>query len=596
MNEQLRGLSPLRIALMVAEHTARQLSPAQRAILGAFGGDKLSEHEVDAFRKVTHSRMKFGKPRAGGYAELWLQAGRRSGKTTTIAAPIAVSQALSHFEHRLAPGEEGRVVAVAPKQEETRQLSSAILGICKVLGIVHQARGSEIAIGRALVTVVTADAHAGRSGTVLCGIVDEAALLDTREDADAYDVEVIAAIRAGMANVADIARLVVISSAWRADGEHYRTVQKHLGKVRSHVLAAHARTEWLNPAVTPAVQERLEPDPRRREREFGAVPGTSDTALFDRATVRACVDRGVEYRKPIRGRIYRAVADMSGGRNDNAVCMVGHVEMRSRTNMPPHRVDVVDYVRTFRPGFDWGHVLGEIAATAKRFNDATVLHDPYGAAAFASDMSVRGVRTQEVSFSRSNQLLMFTNLAAKLRAADVRLLDHEDTIRELLLLQEKRHSGGGITFEVPQKRGHDDHCDALAMLCSALNDVTPSGGDIRNQVDVRFDLESRSVEVQSRWFRVVKGRGGIDIALPVEPPAGTYDYEAARERRRAMGMQTLSDERERREAEREGSINVPVDADDAPPPAPRLSPSEEYLRWARAHGHLPPDPDTNNGN
>ena len=82
----LLGASPFAIAVAAG----LKLSPAQAATLKAIGGEPLSRDELRVFRTLTGTT--FAKPRPGGYRELFVNAGRRSGKTSHVAAPIAVSK------------------------------------------------------------------------------------------------------------------------------------------------------------------------------------------------------------------------------------------------------------------------------------------------------------------------------------------------------------------------------------------------------------------------------------------------------------------------------------------------------------------------
>ncbi len=84
------------------------ISPAQRAILKSFYGLPLEPIELDIFLRGTGRRVYI--PRA--HDELSLLAGRQSGKTSVVAALIALYEAFR--DHGVPPGQLAYVFVVAP--------------------------------------------------------------------------------------------------------------------------------------------------------------------------------------------------------------------------------------------------------------------------------------------------------------------------------------------------------------------------------------------------------------------------------------------------------------------------------------------------
>ena len=84
---------------------------AWRAILLAAMGERLNPGELEVFRRLTGRE----RPPDKRVDELVCVVGRRGGKSSAIAALAVYIAALC--KHKLAPGETGLVICVAPDQK-----------------------------------------------------------------------------------------------------------------------------------------------------------------------------------------------------------------------------------------------------------------------------------------------------------------------------------------------------------------------------------------------------------------------------------------------------------------------------------------------
>jgi anti-sigma factor RsiW len=88
---------------------------AWRAILKAAFAEPLTPAELKTFKALAGGR----KPPKRRVSELWVGAGRRSGKSRAAALVATYLGAiLGDHAHRLAPGEQGVVLLVAPTKEQ----------------------------------------------------------------------------------------------------------------------------------------------------------------------------------------------------------------------------------------------------------------------------------------------------------------------------------------------------------------------------------------------------------------------------------------------------------------------------------------------
>jgi hypothetical protein len=532
-------------------------STAQAAVLKSFAGESLSGDELRAFRKMTLSFLS--NPRKGGYSELFVEAGRRSGKDSYLAAPCAVSALLSDTSSlNLAPGETAKVVVLGPKLESCNQCLDAIAGILDALHVPNSYTSLHIELpGRRTEVIAMAADHRVRGSTALLVIVTEGCFLPLEEGADGYDVEVYAAARPMLATTGG--KLISISSPWLRAGVHYEAVRKYLGKTRESTLAVHAETWIMNPSVSEKMTHSLERDPRRRAREYGAQASESDDTFLRPTEVKSCVDIDVEERPPQPELAYVIGFDL-GLRRDRSAIVVAHRAFEKRTNAPPLDLVVVDAIRVFQPEppnrLDFDVIVTSLANISHRYRNAKVLRDSFSGDAVASALTARGVVSEELPMSSPAQAARFELLAQKVRSGSLRLLDGRDgkiLVKELIDLRLKLHASGRQTIAAPERRGaHDDCADALSLAVEGAKTLTAVGGDVQCRFNVT--REDSHVEVEAQWVerKIVQG---TEFWVPTGPPKGSAAWYQIREEQRALGI-TVLDDVEEFEAARKVNVRV----------------------------------------
>jgi hypothetical protein len=532
----LLGASPFAIAIAAG----LRLSLAQSATLKAIAGEPLTRDELRAFRALT--RTTFAKPRAEGYRECFINAGRRGGKTSHVAAPVAVAALLSdpaRLTSILAPGERARVLLVAPTLPHVGQIQDTIAGLLDRLGVKYGRREREIDLApaglRTVAVATVADHVAVRSGTAICAVVDEAALLPTDEGADGFDAEVFASLRPSLATTGG--KLVAISTPWAMRGVHYETCTSRRGKTSGDVLVCDGPTWEWNPTINEAQTHELESDPRRWAREYAARAGEHESAFVDRRDVLACVDQGVEERPATDGTDYVAALDVAF-RRDRTALVIAHRELRNRDGTLPLDLVVVDCIRTWtpRPGerLDFDALIGEVANVLRRYGSPKVYRDNFAGDAVDGALRQRGIQSEELPMSSRKQIERFDDFGQRLRARSIRLLDHDLAVRELVDLRVKLHAAGRVEIAAPNRKGaHDDVADALALVVHAAKSIAPSGDGVFCVTKVTRD--ERGVSFENQWFRMIERPDGGRTRIPAAPPIGSLDWEQAVAERQARG-------------------------------------------------------------
>jgi hypothetical protein len=517
------------------------LSLAQLVILKAVEGVPLNRTERAMLRRLTGAGL-LGKANPAGYRECYVRCGRRSGKSTRVAAPLAVAALLRDVDHLLAPGEQARVLLIAPRRDQTRILLDSVSGLLDLLGVAHEKLASGIRVEglRTSVEVTTADGVAPRGPTSVCVVIDEAAMLPYLAGSAGQDRELIASAKPTLATTGGT--LIVLSTPLGREGVHYERVEALHGQLDGRGVAFVAATWVMNPDKFPdeASTRVLEEDDRVWRREYAAIPGEADNSAFAADDIECCVDRGRRYNDAVPGLRY-AVGFDEGGRRAARALIVAHRELR-HAPAGHQEVTVVDFVRRWPPGQQVDHdaVMRDVAAIAKRYNGATVVRDNFAGDAVASALARHETASNEVSMSSSAQAERFRDLQRLVESHRLRLPEDEQLLREMRGLRETLHQGGRVAFAKGNGKGEfDDLVDALALATAKAAKLPPGGGDIVILKPAEFYWKR---EAPRSYVPAVYGRrlpnGQI---VPCQPPPGP-DADIARQERFAQGCFTPEDE------------------------------------------------------
>src|SRR4029077_7184174 len=149
---------------------------------------------------------------------------------------------------------------------------------------------------RIVVEIHTASFRTTRGYTIVAALLDELAYWPTDESAAAPDVEVINAIKPGMATIPD-AMLLCASSPHSRRGALWDAHRRRFAKDNDPVLVWQAATRDMNPAVPQSfIDAHLAEDPARAQAEYFAQFRSDLDAFVLRETVEACVTAGVRER------------------------------------------------------------------------------------------------------------------------------------------------------------------------------------------------------------------------------------------------------------------------------------------------------------
>jgi hypothetical protein len=427
-----------------------------RAVLKAAYAEPLTPAERQLFVEVAER-----DPPANPVRELWVLAGRRSGKDS-IASAIAATTALGNYAPHLRPGERATVMCLACDRDQARIVKRYVAGYFRTVPLLKPLLTREDDDGLELnngveIVVSTNSYRAVRGRTIACVIFDEVSFWRS-EDSATPDIETYNAIEPGLISLPD-AMLIGISTTYRKSGLAYQKFTESHGKPDPDVLVVKGRSVDFNPLLLlPRAQQMinraLTRDPEAAGAEWLSEWRSDLSNWLDRELIEAAVD-DVPVRPPHPGVTYNAFTDPSGGRGDAFTAAVAHME---------GDIAVLDALFERRAPFDPSTVVADIAALLREYDCIDVTGDRYAAEWVTSAFGLAGVQYMNSTRDRSqiylDALPMFT-------AGRIRLISNERLIYQLISLERRTRFGGRDRVDHPPS-GADDLANAVcgALICT----------------------------------------------------------------------------------------------------------------------------------
>ena len=422
---------------------------AWRTLLIAAMGERLTRAERALFARLTGRQREPGKR----VEELWAVIGRRGGKSRAMSVLAAYVGGLCEHTDKLAPGERGIVLCIAPDQKQ----AGIVLDYCEaafraapVLAQLIARRTSDTLelTNRISIEVRSSNFRRLRGPTYIAVLADEAAFWYSDESANP-DTEILNAVRPGLSTTGG--PLIVASSPYARRGELWRAHRTHYGpEGDSLVLVAQGASRDFNSTLSQRVVDRaLERDPASAAAEYLAQFRADIEAFISREAVEAVVARGVRERAPLPGVSYFAFTDPSGGSADSFTLAVSHREAGRA---------VIDCVRETRPPFSPESVVAEYATLLKTYRVNSVRGDRYAGEWPREQFRKRAIGYVPAAKPKSD---LYLDLLPAVNSGLVDLLDHDRLAAQLVGL-ERRTSRAGRDSIDHAPGGHDDLANCVA--------------------------------------------------------------------------------------------------------------------------------------
>lgn len=419
-----------------------------KALLIASRGETLTEAEMALYGARTGRDAAPDEP----LDELWLVAGRRSGKTVSAAVLSMYLAALCDWSDVLSRGERGVMLFLAQSQRTAkvafRYADAAFQDIPAIRKLVRGRTQETIELKNGVDLEIRPASFRGLRGLTAIGVVgDEIAYWHSDETSANPDTEILAAVRPALATTGG--PLIAISSPYARKGELWEAYRRHYGPAGDkRIVVAQGRSRDFNQTLPEKVVARaLERDPDKAKSEYLAEFRDDISTFIGHDTVRRLVAAGVHEREPEETRSYFAFADPSGGVGDSMTLGIAHWQDDKA---------VLDLVREWRPPFNPDEVVGQACAVLRKYNLASVTGDRFGAEWVSTAFGRWGVNYMP---SERNKSEVYLEALPLLTGGTALLLDDEKLIRQITGLERRTtRLGRDIVDHAP--REHDDVANA----------------------------------------------------------------------------------------------------------------------------------------
>jgi hypothetical protein len=395
-------------------------------------------------------------------AEAALIVGRRGGKSRILALVAVFLATFRDYTPYLAPGEMGTVAVIAANRPQARAIFRYASGLLKAVGLLAPMIADEnteaiTLTNRTVIEISTASFRTVRGATLIACLCDEIAFWRQEETSANPDLEILRALRPGLASVPG-SMLLLASSPYAKRGELYAAYRRHFGIEGARVLVWRASTASMNPVIDPEIiAEAYQSDPEAARAEYGAEFRDDLADFVTHETVDAVTMWGRRELPPMPGIGYSAFCDPSGGVSDAMTLAVAHLGTDA--------VCVLDAALEIRPPFDPEAAVAECSTLLRRFGISRVTGDRY-----AGEWPVARFREHGIAFEQSARPKsdIYHDLLPLLNAKRVELIDNPRLAAQLVGLERRVGRTGRDSID-HSPGGHDDLANSVAGVLVGLD-------------------------------------------------------------------------------------------------------------------------------
>jgi hypothetical protein len=425
-----------------------------RIMLLAAMGERLTAAERAIFAKLT-GREREPRRRIDEFVAV---VGRRGGKSRAMA--LLATYLAGFCEHKLAPGERGVLLCVAPDQRQAAIILDYVAAFFALSPMLYDRIVNRVGDTLELKGNIAIEVRAGsfrrlRGPTYIAAIADESAFWYSDDGASLNpDTEILNAIRPGLGTTGGM--LVVASSPYARRGALWDAYRQHYGSRGSDsILVCHGATRDFNPTFSQRIIDAaIEQDAPKANAEYGAVFRTDLESFVSREAVAAVVVAERYELPPVSGTAYHGFVDPAGGSGSDAMTLA--VAHASRDG-----VAVLDALREVKPPFSPEAITADFAALLKSYGISTVTGDHY-----AGEWPREQFRKHGVTYDPSDQpkSAIYGDLLPLLNSGRIELLDHARLFAQLVSLERRTGRVGRDTIDHPPKM----HDDVVNAVCGSL--------------------------------------------------------------------------------------------------------------------------------
>ena len=424
-------------------------------------------------------------PPGAPFTEAALIVGRRGGKSRILALVAVYLAVFRDYVPHLAAGELATIAVLAANRSQARSIFRFVSGLLKGVPlfarmILDENTEAITLSNRVVIEIGTASFRTTRGYSFAAVLCDEIAFWRQDETSANPDVEILRALRPGMASIPGSV-LLMASSPYAKRGELYAAFRRHYGKDDARVLVWKADTATMNPKIDPAIiAEAYESDPESARAEYGAEFRDDLADFVSREVVDGVTMIGRRELPPVDGIQYAAFADPSGGVSDSFALAIGH--------LGDGAICVLNSLTEIRAPFDPEQAVAECVGVLNRYGITRVTSDKYAGLWPAARFAENGIGLEQCARPKSD---IYLDFLALINSGRVELLDVPRLAAQLCGLERRTARSGRDTVD----HGPDCKDDAANVVCGVL---------------VGLDLDRRPALVKQASVL----SGGLPLPLP----------------------------------------------------------------------------------
>lgn len=526
----MEALSPNIIEFFESVLSVQNLSPIQRIALKVIRAEPLDEltpiykthpyqespltyiceetnqpilfrNEVEMFKyfsgKDTYSPMHF--------SDASLDFGRRSGKSTTIGAGLAIYYA-TQFDYApyLGTSPHATIPLISATKEQAGEIFAAIKNFFLKSPYLFQKflngdvsnltdefseedmdnpgriTGGTIKLNnRVVIKVMAADVGKLRGMAVPFAILDENCFYGVEgNDTKNTDKGIYEALAPALSQFQEIEGMALILKISTPNGQAGLQFNDYMNRKDEDVLHLQVPTWFANPKIAVRYLEKQKKKGINYfNREYGAEYTASETSYLDTNAIEESVLKGVQKVDYQQGYRYAAAMDYAA-RNDLWTLAIGHKEfvLDPESKEKKERVQI-DFLIHWQ-GQDGAElnpeeVVPEICMYLKEYKVITCVADQYAFAALKPYFTKEGCLLKEFTLSGSSKLKFMYSLQISLNSKSFKMVSNPIAVQHLKDLRERRSAISNKLQISAANNCHDDYAISIAEVVYQFDKTSP---------------------------------------------------------------------------------------------------------------------------
>lgn len=491
------------------------LSPVQKIILKAIQGEPLDEttpipkshpyQDIEFANEVEMFKYFSGKDiyEPTIYSDVSLANGRRSGKSCTLGAGLAIYFA-TQFDYSpyMGTSPHATIPIVSPTKEQAGEVYAAIKNMFlrstylfdefldgsienfkdeydeESIGKKDALTGGQIRLNnKVIIKVIAADISKLRGMAVPFAIMDEACFLGMMEGTDNKnsDKAIYEALAPALAQFQQVDGMALILKISSPNGQSGLMFGDFENSKDPDVLHMQIPSWYANPTIpVKYLEKQKKKGSAFFQREYGAQYTASEMSYLDPNMIDLAVMTGIDSIGFNPKHRYVAVTDFAS-KNDYWAFGIGHKEYFWEDKEKKSNV-VIDFAIAWKglsgQELDPMLIIPQIAKKMKEYRIGYCIADQYAFAAVRAMLQQEGVIAKEFKVSHQSKLKYMYSLQIALNSKNLKMVDHPLLIKHLKDLRERRLQNGRVQI-MNAPGSHDDLANVAALITYQFDTTSP---------------------------------------------------------------------------------------------------------------------------